>query len=63
MIFVQGILMLAAAGAMLWFCMPKNGRPSVSATIAPYIAVAVTLALVVGLGAMFLGLIRMVSNA
>ena len=60
---VQGTLMLSAAGVMLWFCMPKNGNPSVNAAIAPYIAVAITMGLVVGLGAMFLGLIRMVSSA
>jgi len=40
--------------------MPKNGKPSVSAEIAPYIVVAITMGSVVGLGAIFLGLVRMV---
>lgn len=61
-LIVQGILMLSAAGAVLWFCTPKNGKPSVSTVLAPYVAVAVTMSSVVGLGAIFLGLVRMVSN-
>ena len=64
MLCAQGILVLSVVGAVLWLCMPKkDGTPSVSAAIAPYIAVAITLGSVVGLGAMFLGLIRLVSNA
>lgn len=63
-LLLEGILVLSTAGAVLWFCMPKkDGTPSVSAAIAPYIAVAITLSSVVGLGAMFLGLIRLISNA
>jgi hypothetical protein len=59
-LLLEGILALATSGAVLWFCMPKNGKPSVSAAIAPYIAVAITMGSVVGLGAIFLGLVRMV---
>ena len=54
--------MLSAAGAVLWFCMPKHGKPVLSAVIAPYIAAAVTMGVVVGLGAVFLGLVRLISN-
>jgi len=61
-LLLEGVLVLSAAGAVLWFCMPKDGTPSVSAAIAPYIAVAITLGSVVGFGATFLGLVRMVSN-
>ena len=59
---MQGVLVLSAAGAVLWFCMPKNGKPVLSAMIAPYIAAALTMSLVVGLGAMFLGLVSLVSK-
>ncbi len=64
-IFVTGILVLAGASAVLWGCMPKNGkvRPFVSTKVAPYIAVAVTMGLLVGFGTMLIGLVRLLSNA
>lgn len=63
--FLVGILVLSAAGAVLWCCKPKNGRvmPFVTRQVAPYIAVAVTMGLVVGLGATLIGLVRLLSNA
>jgi hypothetical protein len=59
---VTGVLVLLAVGATLWFSLPKNGKPSVGVVLAPYIAVAITMGLFVGLGAMLLGFVRMVSN-
>ena len=59
---LAGISVFLAAGAMLWFSMPKNGKPSVSALLAPYIAVAIAMGFLVGLGAMIVGFKRMVSN-
>ena len=59
---VTGVLVLLAAGAVLWFSMPKNGKPSVGVAVAPYIAVAITMGSLVGFGAMALGCVRMLSN-
>jgi hypothetical protein len=60
---LSGILTLAVAGATLWFCMPKNSKPLVNAAVAPYIAVAITMGLLVGLGATMIGLGRLLFTA
>jgi uncharacterized membrane protein YbhN (UPF0104 family) len=60
---LSGVLLLAAAVAVLWLCMPKNGRPVISTGVAPYIAVAVTMGLFVGFGATIIGFIRFLLHA
>ena len=47
---LTGILMLMATGATLWFCMPRNGKPFIGSQVAPYIAVAITMGLLVRFG-------------
>ena len=59
---LTGMSVLLAAGATLWFSMPRNGKPSVSAVLAPFIAVAIAMGFFVGLGAMIVGFGRMVFN-
>ena len=61
--FVTGICALSVAGAVLWCCKPRNGKPFVSGLIASYIAVAVAMGLIIGLGAVFIGLVGLLSQA
>jgi hypothetical protein len=61
-VLLAGILTLLAAGVILWRCKPRDEKPVVRRAVAPYVAVGVAIGLLVGLGALFVGLGGLLAN-